>query len=501
MTLQGKVARGLFWEGFAAIAARGISFIAMLILARVLVPAHFGLVSLALLAIESLQFFQELGFSSALIYRQSDVEDAADSAFYILIASNLLLYLLAMLAAPVIASFFRTPDVTPVLRVLALTMVINSFGRVPVTLLSKELDFKRKIIPDIVAGIGGNVLAVVLALRGQGVWSLVWGQMLDACLRNTIVWFVCPWRPRLRLNLRVGRELFSYGKHIVGSQLLIFGITNIDDAFVGRMLGPGPLGHYGLAYKVSNLPATNITRLVTRVTFPAFSQLQNEPSRLRSAYFRVVHYVSLLAFPVAVATFIFAPEFVHTVIGDKWAPAIVSIQLLGIYGLLRSVAVNMGPMFQAGGKPQWLFYIALWRLITMAVLLYPAIRWQGIVGVSALSAVVSIVDFIISAALVNRIIQAKMIDHARLLLPIFILSVAAGLTGRVAEGGLLMAGLRPLFAMLCGGGVMVVVYAVLTWWRDGELRQQATIAWRMILTHHILPRLGRNPHLPEKDAA
>jgi O-antigen/teichoic acid export membrane protein len=492
MTLQGKVARGLFWEGFAAIAARGISFLAMLILARVLVPSHFGVVSLAMLAIESLQFFQELGFSSALIYRQSDVEDAADSAFYILIASNLLLYIIAVLAAPVVAAFFRTPDVTPVLRVLALTMVINSVGRVPVTLLSKELDFRRKIIPELIAGIGGNVLAVVLAWQGWGVWSLVWGQMLDACLRNGVVWLVCPWRPRLRFNPRIGRELFDYGKHIVGSQLLIFGITNIDDAFVGRMLGSGPLGHYGLAYKVSNLPATNITRLVTRVTFPAFSQLQNETIRLRSAYFRVVHYVSLLAFPVAVATVIFAADFVHTVIGSKWAPAIVPIQLLGIYGLLRSVAANMGPMFQAGGKPQWLFYIALWRLITMAVLLYPAIRWQGIVGVSALSAVVSIVDFFISAALVNRIIQAKMIDHARLLLPILILSIAAGLIGRAAQSGLIMMGLRPLFAMLSGGGVMIVAYAALTWWRDAELRQQAGVAWRSFAARRLIPRLERS---------
>ena len=491
MTLQGKVARGLFWEGFAAIAARGVSFLAMLILARVLAPAHFGVVSLAMLAIESLQFFQELGFSSALIYRQSEIEDAADTAFYTLIASNLILYLAAVLAAPVVEAFFRSPGVAPVLRVLALTMVLNSLGRVPITLLAKELDFKRKIVPDVIAGIGGNVLAVALALQGWGVWSLVWGQMMDALLRNTVVWLVCPWRPHLRFNPQVGRELFNYGKHIVGSQLLIFGITNIDDAFVGRMLGPGPLGHYGLAYKISNLPATNITRLVTRVTFPAFSKLQNEADRLRAAYFRVVRYVSLLAFPVAVATFIWAADFVHTVIGDKWAPAIVPIQLLGIYGLLRSVAANMGPMFQARGKPQWLFYIALWRLITMAALLYPSIRWGGIIGVSALSAVVSVVDFFISATLVNRLIRAEMMDYARLLLPIFILSVVAGLIGKVAQGALGIAGLRPLWAMLGGGGAMVLAYAALTWWRDGEVREQAGVVWRMLAARHLVPRWGR----------
>jgi O-antigen/teichoic acid export membrane protein len=170
----------------------------------------------------------------------------------------------------------------------------------------------------------------------------------------------------------------------------------------------------------------------------------------------------------------------------------VPIQLLGIYGLLRSVAVNMGPMFQAGGKPQWLLYIALWRFLTMAALLYPAVRWGGIVGVSALSAVIAIVDFFISAALVNRIVEARMADYARLLLPIFALSVVAALAGKAAQSALAMAGVRPLFAMLMCGGIMVMAYAALTWWRDAEVRQQAGNAWRLLAARRLVPRFGRS---------
>lgn len=479
MSLQGRVARGLLWENLAAVVARGVSYVTLLVLARILTPVHFDLVAVALLTIESLQFFQELGFGTALIYRQSDVEAAADAAFFTLLLSNSLLYIVTFLAAPLIATFFSRPEVVPILRVLALSMVINALGRVPFVLLSKELDFRRKVMPEVVAGVIGNSVAIGLALSGYGVWSLVWGQLVDVTIRTLTVWLVSPWRPRLRYDWQVGRELFHYGKHIAGSQLLIFGITNIDDVFVARMLGNGALGIYGFAYKISNLPATNITRLVTRVTFPAFSRIQNDLDRLRAAYYRVVRYVSLLAFPVAVATVIFAADLVHTVVGDQWAPAIVPIQLLSIYGLLRSVAANMGPIFQAGGKPQWLFRIALWRLVTMAALLYPSIRWAGIAGVCALSAAVSMVDFVISAILVSRVVGGSTWDYPRLLAPIFVLALASGLAGKLAQAALLAVSIHPLFALLLGGAAMALTYVLLTWWRDSDVREQVVALWRL----------------------
>lgn len=475
MTLRRKVSLGLFWEGGAMLAGRGLSLLVTIILARLIAPEYFGLVSIATLAINSLVFFQELGFGAALIYRrQEDVETAAQTAHWTIVASSLLLYAIGFLAAPLVAWFFRSPEVVPVLRVLLLTIVISSLGRVPFTLLARDLDFRKKVIPEFIAGLGGNLLAVILALGGWQVWALVWGQVIDNIISTVLVYGVTrfAWRPRRVFDRRLFRELFGYGKHVAASQVLIFGITNIDDVFVGRMLGQAALGQYGMAYRISNLPATNITRLVTRVTFPAFTTLQGDIGRMRSAFFRVVRYVSLLAFPVAVTTVIFASDFVHIVLTDAWAPAIVPMQLLGVYGLIRSVAANMGTIFQAGGKPQWLTGIAAWRLITMAVLLYPSIRWGGIVGVSLLSVAVAVVDFFISAWLVDRILGARMTLYARLLAPIFLYSLLAGGLGYLAERWLLARGLWDVLALLAGGLVVVVVYAALTWWRDQEARRE-----------------------------
>ncbi|MDW8319413.1 MAG: lipopolysaccharide biosynthesis protein [Anaerolineae bacterium] len=481
MTLRQKVSQGMLWEGGAMVAGRALSLVVTLLMARLLAPSSFGLVSIATLAINSLVFFQELGFGAALIYRQGDVTKASQTAHWTIVVSSLALYAVAFAAAPLVAAFFRTPEVTSVLRVLALTIVISSLSRVPFSLLYKEMDFRKKVLPEFLASLGGNLVALGLVVAGAGVWGLVWGQVADSVLRTGLVYLVHPWRPRLEFDRRLFRQLFGYGKHVTASQVLIFGITNIDDLFVGRMLGDTALGHYGMAYRISNLPATNITRLVSRVTFPAFSVLQSERERMRQIYFEVVRYVSLLAVPIAVATVVFAHDFVYAVLNEQWAPAIVPMQWLAVYGLLRSVAANMGNVFQAGGKPQWLSGIAAWRLATMAVLLYPAIRLGGVVGVCVLSAAVALVDFFISGALSNRILEARMAAYGRLLAPLLLMAGLGGALGLGLTRGLMALGLWDVAALLAGGALMVAVYAGLLYWRDADLRRQVQRAvgyWR-----------------------
>ncbi len=472
MTLSARVSRGLFWEGGAALIGQGMGFLVSLLLARLLAPEYFGLISIATLAIQSLVFFQELGFSAALIYRQDDVEAAANTAHWTILTTSVLLYAAAYLLSPLVAQFFRSPEVTPVLRVLALTIVINSFSRVPYTLLAKELDFRKKVLPEVVSSMVGNLAALVLAWIGWKVWALVAGELISALLVTILVYLISTWRPKLQFVRSLFGELFGYGKHIAVSQILIFGITNIDDMFVGRMLGKAALGQYGLAYKISNTPATTITRLVNRVTFPAFSILQASQERMRNAFFRQVRFVGALAMPIGVATVIFAHDFVYAVLNEKWAPAIVPMQILAVYGVIRSVAANMGIIFQAGGRPQWLAGIAAWRLVTMAVLLYPFIQWGGLVGVSLLSAGVAMVDFIISAYLVDKVLDARMATYARILGPMLFYALLAGGLGYLVNAGLLALGVWDVASLLAGGAALVLIYGLLIWWRDAELRPE-----------------------------
>jgi len=480
MTLTGQIKRGIFWVGLSTVAVRVLSLAAYFVLASKLVPEAFGLVAGANLALDALQLFQEMGFGSALIYRKDEIEDAAYTAFFPIIATALISYGIAFAIAPWLSAFVKQPDpqIIPVLRVLALNMIIASFARVPMVLLAKEMDFRRRLLPDVLPSLLYAILATILAFRGFGVWSIVYARLASTVVRAIAAWLVTGWRPRLRYVPRIARELFDYGKHIIASQLLVFGITNIDDMFVLRMLGLGSEGQYDLAYRTSNLPATQITGLVNQVMFPAFAKMQDDLQTFRRTYFQALRYVSFIAFPLAVGTLVFAPDLIATIDAEKWAGAVLPLRLLGVYGLLRSVAGNMGNVFKGGGKPRWLTGIALWRFLTMAILLYPVTRWWGIVGVSGLSAVVAVVDFAISGTLANKVINTTWRDYGRLLLPILLMSVVAGVWAWFVVW------LVPLetgiWSLLLGGAVLLTTYGVALWRTQPDLRAQADALWQSL---------------------
>jgi len=469
--LRKDVSHGIFWVAMSQAGNKAVAFVVQIILARILMPEDFGLVAVANLAIASLQLFSELGFTSALIYRKDHVKEASWTAFLLVLMGGLAATLIGIIGAPAVAWFFKDPRVTPLLRVLSVTMLLSAFGQVPLALLAKELDFKKRLVPMVVPSIGNGLVSVICALSGLGVWSLVAGRITHSLLTSILAYVVTDWRPKWTFNWGLAGEMFDYAKHIIGSQLLIFGITNVDDMFVGRILDAAALGAYGLAYSLSNLPATQITRIVGQVMFPAFSKIQDDAAAMKRVFFEMTHYVSLLSIPIAVATIVFAGDFVYVLYGGKWAAVIVPLQYLGVYGLIRSIAANMGNIFKASGKTKWLTYIALWRLITMLLFLYPATKYYGIVGVSALSAGVAVVDFFISAALVNRIIHARALEYVRCLGPILLVTLGSATIARLAQEQF-RATPHARIGFFTALLVMTVLYAGGMWVVDTNLRHR-----------------------------
>ncbi|OQA40642.1 MAG: Teichuronic acid biosynthesis protein TuaB [Chloroflexi bacterium ADurb.Bin325] len=481
--LKRQVASALFWVALAQVASRGLAFVTLLILAKLVAPAMFGLVGMAMVALNALALFQDIGFESALIYRRKALDEASHTAFVTVILSSLALTVLALAAAPLVGRFFREEAVVPVMRVLALTILISSVGRVPLVLLSRELDFRRRIFPELTASVIASIAAIVLALRGFGVWSLVWRELLRVTLSSVLVWFVSPYRPRWQFNPAAARDLFAYGKHIVSSQTLIFLITNVDNAIIGRYVGDAALGFYQFAYNTSNQPATQIAGVLTQVMFPVFSKMADgDPAQARIMraryYLTTVRYVTWITTPIAVATILFAPAFIRGLYGEVWAPAIVPLQLLAVYGFIRSIAANMGSVFRALGKPQWLTWIAVWRLVTMAGLLIPvSLRW-GIDGVSWLSAIVAVVDFVISAWLVGKLVDAPWRAYVRMLAPTWAAALAAGLVALWLYPALPF--VKAAFNLLLAGGLLVAGYLALAWLIDPRLRETLRAGWRWL---------------------
>lgn len=473
MSLKRQVAGAVFWVALAQIAGRTLTFLVNLILPKLLAPSVMGLAGMAMLAVSALELFQDIGLESALIYYRKDVEEASDTAFVVVVLSSLVLFAIAFISAPLVGQFFRQPAIVPLLRVLALMLPISSFSRIPYVLLGRELDFRRRLIPELTSSVLASAAVIFLAFRGFGVWSLVGREVIRTVLSTLLVWPMTRYRPRVRFNRRLARELFDYGKHVMTSQVLIFFITNTDNAIVGRYVGQSALGFYQWSYSLSNTPAAQITRVINQVMFPTFSKLadgdRTKLAAIRARYYlTTARYVTWVTAPVAITTILFAPNFINDLYGPTWAPTILPLQMLAIYGFIRSIAANMGNVFRGMGKPQWLTYIALWRLVTMLAALYPVAKTWGINGVAALSAIVAVIDFVISATLVNRLIRTPISAYASVFLPTGLASLIAGVIAHGLYPHLPLA--RAMYRLPAAGALLVLLYAAFIWLLDPQFR-------------------------------
>ena len=410
MSLAKKTAHAMLWVTLISIFTKTLGFATQIVLARLLAPADFGLLAIGLLAINTMGIFRDLGFGATLIYKKDDSDHtAANTAFILLPLVASTLFLIAYFSASYIAIFFDNTAVEPIVQILALTFVISSFGTVPSMLLEKELEFKKKVLPETVPIIGYACVAIWLAINGYGVWSLVYGQIVSALLTAGLIWLVSDWRPTFKFDRKIARDLFGYGKHIMGASIVLFLITNIDDAIVGRVLGIEALGFYTLAYTISNLPATQITHLVGRVMFPVYSKLQDNKYALRNAWFKTLKYVSILSIPASFGILVVAPEFVNIVLGEKWLPAIPALQVLCIFGLLRSIAATCGPIFQATGNPKILRNFALLKLILFLIVVFPLINRYGVLGMSLAMTLPAFITVSLQLAKVSKIIEQSLL--------------------------------------------------------------------------------------------
>lgn len=396
MEIGKSLVKGLFWVMLTEGALRILNLAVTVVLARLLVPRDFGLVALAFAFIGILMLFQDFGIGTALIQRRKDIEKAANTAFLFIPFLGILLFLVSFFLAPFAGQFFSDSLIEPIIKVLSLTLIISSLGTVPSVLLDRNLQFRKKFLPETVSVLLYAFTAVVLALNNFGVWSIVFGQIAGRLSWLAMIWIVSPFRPKMELDLKIFKELFSYGKHVIFTTIFLFILIQGDNLFIGKIAGTAALGFYALAYTVSNIPATSITQIITKALFPAYSFLQDSKERLKKTYFLALKYTSLLSFPAALGLLALAPEITVVVFGTKWLPMVPVFQILCVFALFRSLGAVSGSVFNAVGKPEILKNITFLNMIAMIALIVPLTIYYGIFG-AAIAVTISQIFAIILA--------------------------------------------------------------------------------------------------------
>ena len=448
------------WVALTNIFDRVLQLGMVLLVARLIGPGSYGVMALALVVMSGLTQLSRLGIDHALIQREeANVDAYLDTAWVMQNARGLLVAAILFVSAPAAAGFFNEPQLTPVLRVLALSPLLSGLQNPGLMYLKKDLRFDKQFVYMLSGTVFYVIVAVSVALVTQSVWALVFGLVASDFVRLIVSYLIHDYRPWPRFDLDYARELFGYGKWIFASGVVLFLINEGDDAFVGWYLGTAVVGLYQLGYRVSNAPATEVTQTISSVVFPTYSKMQTDDRQLRDGFFKTVQLTTFVSFPVAVGIAAVAPIFVEVFLTEEWGPMVPLIQLLAAWGLLRSLGATTGPLFQAIGQPDVPTKIQFGKLIIIAVFIYPATAAYGAVG----TALVIVGNSLVFSEPVSTYLAVRVVDgsYARLLRLIAYPALASAVMG-LAVFGVYTAGVDSgIFAFVVLVVVGVVVYGVL----------------------------------------
>jgi O-antigen/teichoic acid export membrane protein len=376
-----RTLRGMAWAYGSYVGGRLLLLASTAILARVLVPADFGLVALALTFMVFLDTLRDLGLGQALIVGHDDQEARAQTVFSWTVVIGLGLTLVTVLVAPFASQFFHEGSrFTALLAALGCNFFLRSLGATHYALARKELDYRTRTFAELADVMTRGGTAVVLALAGAGPWSLVIGYLVGTMALNVVVWRLVPFRPRLALSRRHLRELLTFGGMLtlvdIGSALA----HQMDYLFVGRVLGPTSLGLYTIGFRLPELLIINVAVVAGDVLFPAYAMIDRD--RLRDAFLLAMRSTAFVILPMAVALAILARPIVLALFGSQWVDSIEVMQVLVIYGVAITLSIPSGTVFKATGQA-WILVALTVPYVILLVTLLSAFTDQGIVAVAA----------------------------------------------------------------------------------------------------------------------
>lgn len=426
---------GVLWSYLSFMGSKSINLVALIILARLLGPTTFGLMAICAVVIAYFEIVAKFGLGAALI---SDREDRAETEAAVSIMSLLSAGAMALAAgalAPVIAHSFSEPGLVWPLRVIAVAMVIDAAAVVPSTLLSKRLQFRRKVIPDLVRALSKAVVSIALAYGGAGIWSLVIGHVLGTLAAAVTSFILVPWRPQVWPDRAAVGRAFRFGRHLLLAEIINAAQRNLDALLVGKLLGPTVLGIYTLAFRLPDLVIRSFNQISGSVLHPVIARSGSSGAdmraSMRAAYLQSLQYVALVTFPAGMALCVAADPLVRSLYTPDWYAMIVPMQYLSIALGLLTVDFVPGILYKAMNRPEFLLWTSLLKLPVFVLVLVAAAPW-GLAAIAAAQIGLSLLYMVPNGIIVNRILGVGVVATVRALAPAVIVALVTGAAGLVA---------------------------------------------------------------------
>lgn len=334
MSLKQQTISGVFWTFIQQFSVQLINFAVSIVLARILLPAEFGLIGMLALFMALGISLTDSGMTSSLIRKNDANQRDYSTVFFINLLVSIVVYAVVFVSGPLIADFFHQPILNPLVRLYAVSFIIRAFMGVQTTRLTKEMNFRLQMMMQIPSVIIGGIVGITMAYKGFGVWSLVWMNLVQTSLYTVQHWLFSGWRPSPIIDSNSLKFHFKYGYKLTLAGLLDVIYANAYHIIIGRFFSPTDLGYYTRAKSLQLLPVTNISNALNKVTFPMFAKVQDDPLRLKLAYQKVMHQVIFWIAPAMILLVLIAKPLIVVLLTDKWLPAVPFFQLLCFAGIL-----------------------------------------------------------------------------------------------------------------------------------------------------------------------
>lgn len=455
VSLKTKTVKGTIWSTIERFSLQGVQFVVMIIMARILAPADYGLVGMLTIFLAISQSFIDSGFSQALIRKQDRTEVDNSTVFYFNIGMGLFAYLILFLGAPLISRFYNEPLLTPITRVLGLNLIFNSLVVVQRALFTINLNFKTQAIASLIGVVTSGTIGIWMAYAQCGVWAIVVYQLVNAGMVMMILWILSNWRPILVFSKKSFYELFSFGSKMLFSGLLNTIYNNLYLIVIGKIYKPADLGYYTRAYQFADIASGNLTGVLQRVSYPVLCTIQNDDNRLSEVYRKLLRISAYIIFPLMMGMAAIAKPMVIAILTEKWeftstllVPLCFALMWYPIH------AINLNLLQVKGRSDLFLRLEIIKKIIGVTIMCFTlplgliAMCWGLLIG--------SLISLILNTHYTGKFINLGFTKQIMDLFPIFMLSLV---TGAVIWMTVSYLPVTSLLKLLIGIAEGIIVYA------------------------------------------
>ena len=421
--LKEKAVNGVIWTFIQRFMSIFIQFISNIVLARLLTPDDYGCIGMLTIFMLLSATIIDGGFSSALIQKKRPTQEDYSTIFFWNLGLSIVIYLILYFSAPVIAQFYHTELLCPVLRVQGIVLIINALQTIQVNQLNKQFKFKKISIVTLLSSCISLSVTILMAYKGYGVWALVTQNLLMASIPTLIYWLTNKWIPILTFSFESFKELFNFGFFMFLSSLTSTFVNNVQGLLIGHFYNASQMGYYSKAHRTEMLASTSITQVVSQVSYPLYAELQDNKQKLISTIKKLTLSVSFLVFPMMLLLILLAKPVFILLYSEKWLPAVPYFQILCIAGLAICLQAVNSQSIAAIGKSKVMF---IWSFIKQTTgLIFMIVGWNifGIKGLLIGMVMKSWLIYIINASLVSNYIGYKLYRQLLDILPVLMISI------------------------------------------------------------------------------